>query len=106
MADEKPVIMVVTAAITDADAYKSYMTALVQSGLFTRHGGIPLATGGVFETMEGDYGPGDITALIEFPSSAAAHEFWDSAEYREIAKLRKHAGSFRVGLWRKFRAPA
>lgn len=106
MSDEKPVIMVVTAAITDAEAYAGYMGALVGSGLFARHGGVPLATGGVFETLEGDYLPGEITALVEFPSRAAAQAFWECPEYREIARLRETAGDFRVGLWRKFRVSA
>lgn len=99
----RPVIMVVTAPIEDADAYRGYMAALVGSGLFARFGATPLATGPVSETLEGDYGPGEITALVEFPSSAAAHQFWDSPEYRAIARLREGAGSFRVGLWRKLR---
>ncbi|WP_404477803.1 DUF1330 domain-containing protein [Novosphingobium sp. BL-52-GroH] len=106
MGDEKPVIMVVTAAITDSEAYASYMKALVGSGLFARYGGVPLATGAVSDTLEGDYRPGEITALVEFASREAAQAFWDCAEYREIARLRKTAGAFRVGLWRKFKAPA
>jgi len=98
----KPVVMVVTATITDAEAYGRYMNALVASGLFDSFGATPIATGTVFETLEGNYAD-EITALVEFPSSEAAHAFWDSPEYRAIANLRAGAGAFRVGLWRKFR---
>lgn len=97
----KPVVMVVTANIENAVSYRAYMEALVGSGLFARFDATPLATGGVRETLEGSYAAGDITALIEFPSSEAAHRFWDSPEYRAIALLRKDAGNFRVGLWRR-----
>ena len=103
---EKPVVMVVTAAITDAQAYGRYMTALVASGLFDRFGATPISTGAASETLEGDYAAGEITALIEFPSASAAHGFWESSEYRAIAELRVQAGAFRVGLWRKFRKPS
>jgi uncharacterized protein (DUF1330 family) len=96
-------IMVVEATIADAEAYARYMNALVASGLFQRFGGIPLATGKVREILEGDYDDTEIVALVEFPSSAKAHEFWDCPEYREITKLRDGAGRFQVGLWRKFR---
>ena len=94
--------MVVEATITDADAYRSYMEALVASNLFQRFGGIPLATGKVHEILEGDYDAGEIVALVEFPSSAKAHAFWNCPEYRDIAKRRENAGRFKVGLWRKF----
>ncbi len=97
----KPVIFVVTASITDAEAYKAYLQALVASGLVARFGGTGLATGPVFEPLEGEFAPNDIAAVMEFPSADAAKSFWNSPEYREIAKLRENAGTFHVGLWRK-----
>jgi uncharacterized protein (DUF1330 family) len=104
----KPVIFVVTAAITDWTAYKAYIQALVASGLLARFGATGLATGPVAEPLEGAFGPDDIAAVMEFPSADAAKAFWNSPEYREIARLREQAGAFRVGLWRKLppRAPA
>ena len=97
----KPVIFVVTASITDPEAYKAYLQALVASGLLARFGATGLATGPVGEPLEGEFAPADIAAVMEFPSADAAKAFWNSPEYREIAKLREHAGAFRVGLWRK-----
>lgn len=98
---DKPVVMVVTATITDPLAYGRYMQALVASGLFARHGGQPRLTGAAREMLEGDERPGDITAVIDFPSAEAAKAFWHGDEYRAIARLREGAGEFRVGLWRR-----
>ena len=95
----KPVVMLVTATITDRDAYGRYMEALVLSGLLSAHGALACATGPAIEYLEGD-GPGEIAAIVRFPSAEAARAFWQCDAYREISELRKTAGSFRVGLWR------
>ncbi len=105
-ASDKPAIMVVQASISDVGAYyREYMAALVASGLFARFDAKPLATGTVFEALEGDFDDCEIVAVLEFPTAAAARAFWNSPEYREIAKLRAHAGDFKVGIWRKLAPP-
>jgi uncharacterized protein (DUF1330 family) len=104
----KPVIFVVSASIADAEAHQTYLKAVVSSGLFARFGATALATGPVFEPLEGEFSPGDMVAVMEFPSADAAKAFFNCPEYREIAKLRAKAGKYRVGLWRKIpqRPPA
>jgi uncharacterized protein (DUF1330 family) len=105
MASDRPVYLVVQAAIEDAAAYQGYMDALIKAELFKRFGGRAQAAGRVFETLEGDFADNEITAIVEFPTLAAAREFWTCPEYREIAKLRAPAGRFKIGLWRQLPEP-
>lgn len=97
----KPVILAVTGEVTDEAGFKTYVEQVVASGLFARFGATVLASGPVFEPLEGEFSPADRTTLIEFPSIEAARSFWHSPEYRELAKLRVASGTFRAGFWRK-----
>jgi uncharacterized protein (DUF1330 family) len=53
-----------------------------------RYGGRFLARGGSIEVLEGDWHPARLV-VVEFPSAAAAREWWNSAEYSEAKRIRQ-----------------
>lgn len=101
MVAQSPVIMIVHACIDSMEKYRCYSDAVRSAGLLERHGAVKLCGGPLFETLEGEFAEGEMMGVLEFPSHAAAHAFWDSPEYREIARLRETAGQFRIALWPK-----
>ena len=101
MNDAAPVIMIVHARIDSMEKYRRYADAVRVAGLLERHGAVKLCGGPLYETLEGSFAEGEMMGVLEFPSAAAAHAFWDSPEYRKIAELRADAGEFRIALWPK-----
>ena len=67
------------------DTYRSQVPALV-----AKHGGKYLVRGGTFEVLEGDWTPHRLV-VIEFPTSEAAKEFYDSDEYEPLKQMRINA---------------
>jgi len=71
--------------ITDKDkaaAYRSRVFATVE-----RYGGRYLVLGGSCDAVEGSWQPG-IAVIIEFPSLAQAHRWYDSDDYNPLKALR------------------
>ena len=60
-----------------------------------RHGGRFLVRGGPFDVLEGDWVPTRLV-IAEFPSVAAAHEWYESEDYREARAVREGAGAWRM----------
>ena len=79
--------------VHDAEAYKPYGAAALP--LVTKYGGVYLARGGRTVPLEGAAPAGRIV-VVEFPSLAAAQAFEDSAEYRNVAKIRQKASTGRL----------
>ena len=71
--------------IVDAEKLERYTQAVLQT--VQAHGGRYLNAGGNCRVVEGDWSPGFLV-LIEFPNSAKANAWYDSAEYGELKKLR------------------
>ena len=71
--------------VTDPEVYKEYIARTPRS--IADHGGRFVVRGGQSKTMEGDAETRRIVVL-EFPSFTAAKQWYDSADYREIRKLR------------------
>jgi uncharacterized protein (DUF1330 family) len=71
--------------ITDPPKMAKYRERITEN--VTRFGGRYLAVGGPFDVVEGDWRP-VLPVLIEFPSLAQAHRWYDSDEYRELKALR------------------
>lgn len=101
MSSTPPVIMIVHARIDSMEKYRRYSDAVRAAGLLERHGAVKMCGGPSFETLEGTFAKDEMVGVLEFPSAAAAHAFWDSPEYRKIAELRVDAGDFRIALWPK-----
>lgn len=72
--------------VSDPEAYKEYVernTPLVQ-----QHGGRFVVRGGRVEVLEGEWTTHRVV-LIEFPSGAAAREWYNSPEYQAIQAIRQ-----------------
>ena len=83
-----PAYMIVTATISDRDAFLSGYGA--QAGaLVERFGGRYLMRAPGAQVLEGDFGDGGSVVISEWPSREAALAFWNSPEYGEVRALRE-----------------
>jgi len=90
-----PAYIVVEAIIDDFEKFIPYTK--VVPDLVARFGGEYLAIGTEHDPLEGDWGKTRIV-IHQWPSMAAAREFWGSDEYAKAKQLRKGTGEFRVML--------
>ena len=80
--------------VTEPEAWSAYRD---QAGpLALRFGGHYIVRGAQVEALEGSYG-GQSLVVFEFPSMQAIHDFWASAEYLELKKLRE--GAAELDAW-------
>ena len=80
-------------AIEDPETYERYRAQV--PAVIERHGGKFLARGGAAELLEGEPAPRRLV-IIEFQDRAALRRFYDSPEYRELARLRQSASKGRL----------
>jgi uncharacterized protein (DUF1330 family) len=80
--------LIAAIVVTDMDQYKKYIDRT--PGVIERYGGHFIARGGETVTLEGAEETRRIV-LVEFPSLQQARAFYDSAEYKEVKKLREGA---------------
>lgn len=76
--------------ITDPDMYPSYAKDTPAS--IAEFGGRFIVRGGTAQSIEGD-APRSRTVVIEFPSVARAHEWYDSPNYQKIVGIRHAAAT-------------
>jgi uncharacterized protein (DUF1330 family) len=81
-----PAYVLAEIEVTNPEGYKAY-TAMVPATI-EQYGGRFLVRGGTAHVLEGDW-PNRRRVLIEFPSVAAAQEWWDSTEYEKPKALRR-----------------
>jgi uncharacterized protein (DUF1330 family) len=86
--------ILVDVQVTDPVRYERYRA--LTPGAIARYGGRFLVRGGDTTVLEGDWQPHRVVVL-EFPSVAAAKEFYDSPEYREARAAR--AGAARMSMF-------
>ena len=79
--------------ITVSDPVKMQEYRKLSQIAVARYGGRFLARGGKTEVIEGSWQP-ERLVVIEFPSLAVAHSFYDSPEYLAARKTREGAGNF------------
>jgi len=79
--------------VTDPQRYEEYKTRAAASIIAA--GGRYLVRGGVVAVLEGE-APAERTVLLEFPSMQAAVEWYRSADYTEIRKIREGAAEARL----------
>jgi len=77
--------LIVDMTITDAEALEGYWHLAAAS--VARHDGKFIVRGGKIETAEGGW-TSDRVVVVEFPNLAAAHEFYYSADYAPLLKIR------------------
>ena len=90
-----PGYVILDVSVKDPDEYAAYRErapAVVQ-----QFGGRYLVRGGAHEVVEGDWNP-ERVVVLEFPSVERAREWYHSAEYQEIAPMRKRAAPSKVLL--------
>ena len=82
-----PAYMIVTAKISDRDAFISGYGAAAAK-LVAKFGGTYVLRGPGARLLEGDFGDGASMVISEWPDRASAEAFWNSPEYAEAKKLR------------------
>jgi uncharacterized protein (DUF1330 family) len=79
--------------ITDPAAYEEYRAKV--PGVVGKYGGRYIVRGGKVEALEGGWHPKRV-AVIEFASMKQAQEFYRSADYAPLIKLRQRASRGKV----------
>ena len=74
----KTALWVAHVHVTDAESYAKY--AALATDAIAAHGGVFLARGGAYETLEGPDRPRNVVA--RFPSMQAAHDCYYSDAYQ------------------------
>ena len=80
--------------VTDNEAYSRY--AQLATGAIAAHGGVFLARGGRYETLEGPDRPRNVVA--RFPSMQAAHDCYYSDAYQEALSHAKGAAERELSI--------
>ena len=86
MKRRKPVYLVVSAEVKNAEALQPYRKQAVP---LAEAAGLEILGSGEIELMEGDWDHFPALTLEKFESKAALHKFWYSPEYQQAKKLRE-----------------
>ena len=86
----KGYVIVQVSAIHDPAAYEIYRPLAGAS--IAAHGGRYIVRGGEAERFEGE-GPAGRNVVVEFPSLAAAKDWYNSPEYQEALRIRLAAST-------------
>jgi uncharacterized protein (DUF1330 family) len=79
--------------VVDAAAYEGYKAEAAP--IVAKYGGQYIVRGGPLTLVEGDSSKGRVV-VIEFPSTTAAHAFFNSDEYRPVADIRHKTAKSRI----------
>ncbi len=79
-------LIVDVTAVFDAVSYAAYCRQAPSR--VAAAGGRYLVRGGRVDVLEGGWAPGRVV-VVEFPSPAAAHAWWQSDDYRALRDLRQ-----------------
>ena len=80
--------------VTDEESYKKY--AALATDVIAAHGGVFLARGGAYETLEGPDRPRNVVA--RFPSMQAAHDCYYSDGYQHALSFAKGASTRELSI--------
>jgi len=81
-----PAYVVVQIRVRDPEIYERYRRLAERS--IPVYGGRYIVRGGATTTLEGTWAPSRFV-MLEFPTAAQAHAWWDSPEYAEAKRLRQ-----------------
>ena len=90
----KTALWVAHVHVTDADSYAKY--AALATDAIASHGGVFLARGGAYETLEGPERPRNVVA--RFPSMQAAHDCYYSDAYQAALAHAKGAAQRELSI--------
>jgi uncharacterized protein (DUF1330 family) len=79
--------------VTDPAAYEGYRQKVPAT--IAAYGGRYLARGGHTEVLEGDWQPHRVV-ILEFPTLARLHEWYDSPDYVPLLALRQASTTSKV----------
>jgi uncharacterized protein (DUF1330 family) len=82
--------LVVNVEVTNSIRYQDYVRQV--KGSVEAYGGRYLVRGGCAEIVEGNWVPHRFV-VVEFPDSAHARSWWDSAEYASAKKIRQESAN-------------
>jgi uncharacterized protein (DUF1330 family) len=88
-----PAYVIAETDVHDAEQYERYRAAV--PGTIAAAGGRFIARGGEVVVLEGDWRPKRLV-LLEFEDVDAARRWYESAEYREVRRLREGAASLHM----------
>lgn len=80
-----PAYVVTENRVTDPEKFRKYLAAVRK--LVAAHGGRPLVVADAADVREGKKAE-PRTAILEFPSMAAARSWYESPEYQAVISLR------------------
>ena len=80
--------------VTDEESYKKY--AALATDVIAEHGGVFLARGGDFRTLEGPERPRNVVA--RFPSVQAAYDCYHSDAYQHALSFAKGASTRELSI--------
>jgi uncharacterized protein (DUF1330 family) len=78
--------VIANVTVKDPVRYEDYRRLVTPT--LEKYGGRFIARGGSVEVLEGDWYPNRLV-LVEFPSVAAARDWWNSPEYSEAKRIRQ-----------------
>ena len=81
-----PAYILAEIEITNPEGYKEYTKAVPAT--IEKYGGRFIHRGGATSVLEGEW-PDRRRVLIEFPTAAAARQWWDSSEYKQPKEMRR-----------------
>lgn len=90
--------------ISDPSTYELYTAGWLDVWQKHSHGGEVLAVDDDPILIEGEW-PSRRTVIMRFPSEAAFHAWYRSAEYQQLVKHRRAASSASLALIREFTMP-
>ena len=79
--------------VTDPQQYEQYKK--LSTIAMQAHGAEVCIRGGKVEVLEGDWNPSRFV-MLKFPSTEAAHKFYDSAEYKAAIQARQGIATMRM----------
>lgn len=88
-----PAYVIYQGEVSDPEQYERYKAQAAPSIIAA--GGAYIVRGGEVKVLEGDP-PAGRTVILEFPTMQAAIDWYESAEYTEIRKLREGAAKARL----------
>lgn len=92
-----PAYMIVTAKISDRDAFIAGYGAAA-GALVEKFGGRYVLRGPGAQLLEGQFGDGASMVISEWPSKEAALAFWNSPEYAKAKQLREGVAECQILL--------
>lgn len=93
-----PAYLIVTATVTDRDAFLQSGYPAAAAELTAQYGGEYLLRAPGAELLEGAFGEGASVVVSRWPDKDSAKRFWSSPEYTEVKKLRADLAECQVLL--------